>query len=140
MRRPRPLIPTPDIAPPPKGSRTFALDAQDAQRRLNNINDPEAVRDSIVSHGLYERAFFTWADVRAIAPEKVWKPERLQRALEAIEAGIPLPALDVVPGDQTNSKDRLLHLNDGIHRYNAALHDRLTHVPVIVRRWRSARR
>ena len=72
MRRPRPLIPTPDIAPPPKGSRTFALDAQDAQRRLNNINDPEAIRDSIVSHGLYERAFFTWADVRAIAPEKVW--------------------------------------------------------------------
>lgn len=65
-----------------------------------------------------------------IKPERVWRPDRLQRVMEAINAGKALPPIHLVPGRS------LLEIDDGIHRYNASLQSGFTHIPALIQRTR----
>lgn len=73
--------------------------------------------------------YYAEVPVSAILVEPPWHPKRLERALEAIEQGIPIPPVNLYEPPSGR-----LQISDGIHRTNAAIQSGLSTVPAIVYR------
>jgi len=89
--------------------------------------DPKREAEDARQDGFFGYTEFRLVPIRDIVPEAVWNPGRIEKIREGIQAKKALPPIHV----SQDSAGRY-HISDGIHRYNASLEAKFTHVPALV--------
>lgn len=99
------------------------------KRRVKSLNDPEKNLEMMRQDGGYTKWHIEIVPIRDVVVEKVWKPKRLEDALEKMKKGVALDPINAV------KKGGKWLIEDGIHRTNASIEMGYTHIPVFVGEW-----
>ncbi len=99
------------------------------RRKLKNLNDPAARKESMATYGGYDDWRIEIVPIKDIRVPVVWNPKRYDEALKYLQSGRPI---DPIRAHKEGGK---WEIEDGIHRTNASRDLGYTHMPVLTSTW-----